>query len=150
MKRIFISLGSSIILSLPILVLAQFSGGSGGYLGSMIVYITGLLNSLVILLVSLSVVWFIWNVIKYAMSSEEDGKEKAKSQMIWGIIAITVTVSIWGIVAILRNTFGLNTNIGVPSSIDNMIPGVVSGNKANINNNPYVEDPGSADNTYGY
>lgn len=29
--------------------------------------------------------------------------------MIWGIIALTVMVSVWGLVAILGNTFNINT-----------------------------------------
>ena len=61
------------------------------------------------------------------MSSEEDGKEKAKSQMIHGIIALAVIVSLWGIVALLRNAFGVDGNDSVPSNISNMIPGGDSG-----------------------
>ena len=82
-----------------------------------------LLNRIVTFLIALAVVWFIWNVIRYAMSNEDDGKEKAKSQMIHGIIAIAVMVSIWGIVSLLRNAFGVESNNQLPSNINSMIPG---------------------------
>ena len=60
------------------------------------------------------------NLIK----GEEDGKEKAKSQMINGIVAIAVTVSLWGIVALLQTAFGVNTGNSAPTAdINNMIPG---------------------------
>ncbi|MEI6190951.1 MAG: hypothetical protein WCP24_01110 [bacterium] len=124
MKKIFISIGSLVSVALPSLVLAAGSNiGSGSYFGTLIKQAGELLQLVLIFLISLSVVWFIWNVIKYSMSGEEDGKEKAKSQMINGIIAIAVTVSVWGIVALLQGAFGVNTNNGAPDDINNMIPG---------------------------
>ena len=95
-----------------------------GYFSKLITGATDLLKDVLVFLIALAVVWFIWNVVKYAMSSEEDGKEKAKSQMINGIIAIAVIVSIWGIVAILQKSFGLG-GAEAPHSIgtlEGMIP----------------------------
>lgn len=123
MKKIFISLGSIVALGLPSLVLAA-DGVDTSYIDSAFTGATNLLNRAVIFLFSLAVVWFIWNVIGYAMSKEEDGKDKAKTQMIHGIIAIAVMVSIWGIVALLRGVFGVDSNNGAPtSSINSLIPG---------------------------
>ena len=125
MKKILISIGSVASLSLPSLVLAAASPkiGSGSYLGTLMTQASQLLQLVLVFLISLSVVWFIWNVVKYSMSSEEDGKEKAKSQMINGIIAIAVTVSLWGIVALLQNAFGLDGGNSAPTDINGMIPG---------------------------
>lgn len=122
MKKTLISISSIASLGLPMLVLA--APNLNGYMGTLITSGTSLLKSVLIFLVSLSVVWFIWNVIRYAMSAEEDGKEKAKQQMIWGIVAIAVTVSVWGIVGLLQSTFGLNGSNSAPSDINNMIPGI--------------------------
>jgi nicotinamide riboside transporter PnuC len=93
--------------ALPFMAMAQTVNPT--YLQSLVGSAKVLLDQLVVFLIALAVVWFIWNVIKYAMSNEEDGKEKAKNQMIWGIIAIAVIVSVWGLVAILQNIFGVNT-----------------------------------------
>ncbi len=81
-------------------------------------------SNLVVLLIGIAVVWFIWNVIKYTMSAEDADKTKAKDQMIRGIIAITVSVSIWGLVAILQTMF-ITNNTGTPSNTNlrGMIPG---------------------------
>lgn len=125
MKKILISSGSIVALALPYIVLAQDTV-QFGYFASIIKSVSSLLNGLVTLLIGLAVVWFIWNVIRYAMSEEEDGKDKARSQMVNGIIAIAVMVSIWGIVALLRNAFGVE-NSQIPNSIDSMIPGGSSG-----------------------
>jgi len=128
-KKILISLGSVISLGLPVIVMAAGQPNLNGYLGTAIGQGSGLLSSLVTLLLGLAVVWFIWNVIRYAMSNEDDGKEKAKSQMINGIIAIAVMVSIWGIVAILRGAFGVES--GSVPNVGNMIPTVSSGGSVN-------------------
>ena len=108
-------------LGLPVLAFAQ-NIGSGSYFGTLMTQAGELLQAILIFLIALAVVWFTWNVVRYTMSSEEDGKEKAKSQMVHGIIAIAVIVSIWGIVALLRITFGVE-NGAIPSDIGNMIPG---------------------------
>lgn len=132
MKKILISISSIVSLGLPSLVLAAGPNiGSGSYLGKLMTQIGQLLQLVLAVLISLAVVWFIWNVIKYSMSSEEDGKEKAKSQMINGIIAIAVTVSLWGIVGLLQDAFGLKTGNTVPNDINRMIPG--GSNAVNLN-----------------
>jgi hypothetical protein len=38
---------------------------------------------------------------------EETKKEKAKQYMLWGIIGLTVMVSVWGLVNILGDTFDI-------------------------------------------
>lgn len=93
--------------ALPFMAFAQTANPT--YISSLIGSAKGLLDQLVVFLIALAVVWFIWNVVRYAMSTDEDAKEKAKNQMILGIISIAVIVSIWGIVAILQNIFGVNT-----------------------------------------
>lgn len=121
MKKISICIILTVFLILPLFILAADVDTS---------YVTNLINGgltilsrLIFLLISLAVVWFIWNVIRYAMSEDESGKEKAKSQMIWGIIAIAVIVSVWGLVAILRGFFGVDVADTLPTGIGNMIPG---------------------------
>jgi len=63
------------------------------------------LKALFPLIVALAVVWFAWNIFKYVIASNEEDKGNAKQNMVWGIIAIFVMVSIWGLVAILQITF---------------------------------------------
>lgn len=65
-------------------------------------------QSLIPLLIAVAVVAFIWGVIIMVINPDnEDKKKQGKSFMIWGIIALFVIVSIWGLVALLSNTIGL-------------------------------------------
>ncbi len=102
-------------------VLAQ--SANSGYIVSIVDGATVILRRALIFLMALAVVWFIWNVIKYTMSEDEGEKEKAKGQMIWGVIAIAVSISVWGLVALLQVAFGLNEGASqFQGSLGNMIP----------------------------
>ncbi|MEI6190952.1 MAG: pilin [bacterium] len=105
MKKV-VKIVAGSLWALPFMAFAQ----NTNYISNLISDAQGLLDQLVVLLIALAVVWFIWNVIKYTMSEDEEGKGKAKSQMIWGVIAIAVIVSIWGLVAILQGIFGVSTD----------------------------------------
>ncbi|MFT5280903.1 MAG: uncharacterized membrane protein YidH (DUF202 family) [Flavobacteriaceae bacterium] len=102
-------------LLVPGLVFAQ-SGAStcdrgSGSLGTFVDYITCILSKGVVqLLIAIAVVVFIMGVIKYIMNAENPEKRtEGKNFMIYSIVAITVMVSVWGLVAILSNTvFGPN------------------------------------------
>ncbi len=91
---------------------------SGGKLGDLFNYATCIISTSVIpLLFVLATAIFVWGVVQYVINDQEEAKRaKGRSFMIWGIIALTVMVSIWGLVGILRNTFG----------IDNVLPQVKS------------------------
>ena len=100
MKRILATVFAS---ALPLMAFAQYNPSQG---------ITGLFGLLgywvklaLPLIISIAVVWFVWNVFQYAVAGDEDKKKEAKGQMIWGIVGIFVMVSVWGLVGILQSTF---------------------------------------------
>jgi hypothetical protein len=64
----------------------------------------GYFTALIPILVGLAVALFFWGIVKYLWSAAGDIKahEEGRKMMAWGVIAIFVMVSIWGIVAILQ------------------------------------------------
>ena len=50
---------------------------------------------------SLALLLFFWGVVKYIWS-EGQGRGDGKKIMVWGIIALFVMVSVWGIVTFLQ------------------------------------------------
>jgi hypothetical protein len=80
-------------------------------LGELFNYVTCIISSSVIpLIFALALAMFVWGVVQYVINTQDEAKrEKGKQFMIWGIIALTVMVCIWGLVAVLGNTFGINT-----------------------------------------
>lgn len=56
--------------------------------------------------------FFIWNIVQYIRFADNQAKRKEYRQsMIWGVIALFVMVSVWGIVAILGGIVGTETSV---------------------------------------
>lgn len=79
------------------------------------------------LLIGLAVVVFFYGLVKYINSGLGDAKsiQEARSLMIWGIIAITVMVSVWGIVKVVQTTFLGGSDFTSPPNVPQFgaIPG---------------------------
>jgi hypothetical protein len=69
-----------------------------------------LMKTIVPFLFTLATAAFIWGIIQFFLNPENEEKRKnGKSYMIWGIIALFVMISMWGLVGVLSNTFGVKT-----------------------------------------
>lgn len=63
---------------------------------------------IIILLMIVATVVFIYGVIKYILAGgSEQRKKEAQGMIIWGLIGLFILVAVWGLVAILENTFGI-------------------------------------------
>jgi hypothetical protein len=62
--------------------------------------------------------FFFWGLAKFIWGGAED-KAVAKNMLIWGVVALFVASSIWGIVYVLRDTFGVGNQTSIP------LPGAV-------------------------
>lgn len=58
---------------------------------------------------------FIWGVAEFIRNANNpEGRKKGQDHMIWGVLGIVIMVSVFGIINLLINTFGLSK-----SNIDN-------------------------------
>ncbi len=105
MKKVVKIVVGSVLGFLPALAFAETFKPT--YINSLFTGGKQILDNAVVFLIALAVCWFIWNVIRYTIAEDEEKKGEAKNQMIWGIIAIAVIVSIWGLVALLQSIFGV-------------------------------------------
>ena len=78
-------------------------------LGGIICQFQQLLNTIVPVLVSLGVVYFVWGVVQYVIADGEEAKKKGKDRIIYGVIGFAVIIGLWGLVNIVVNTFDLNS-----------------------------------------
>ncbi len=70
---------------------------------------------------AICLLYFFWGIAKYigvSAGSEEAAKE-GKRVMVWGVIALFVVSSIWGIISFIRSELGIpdkqNAPIGAPN-----------------------------------
>ena len=93
-------------MALPVLALAATT--DLGFFDTLITGVQGLVSTLVPLVIGLGLLFFIWGLVTYiAASGDEAAKEEGKRKMIWGIIALFVIVSVWGLVALLNQLTGV-------------------------------------------
>jgi hypothetical protein len=71
-----------------------------------------LIKSVVPFLFTLATAAFIWGIIQYFLNPDnEEKRKKGKEYLLWGVIGLFVMISIWGLVGVLSNTFGVKTLI---------------------------------------
>lgn len=61
----------------------------------------------------LALLFFFWGVAKY-IKNEGQGKDDGKKIMVWGVVALFVASSIWGLVYFIRLELGINQINTVP------------------------------------
>jgi len=112
MKKKLIVL-SGFVLGLPFLAFAENVPCQTGTLFGVLCTIGRVLNAIVPILVALGVVYFIWGVVSYVISSDEEAKKSGRDRIIFGIIGLAVIIGMWGLVNILGKTFGVESGSGV-------------------------------------
>lgn len=114
-KRLIVLLGLGLTLA-PFLAFAQGVAGQcysiDGGIPFVICKIGVILNTIIPILIVLGIVYFVWGVITYMISADEEQKEKGRDKIIYGIIGLVVIVGMWGLVRIVTSTFKLDNNIG--------------------------------------
>lgn len=78
-------------------------------------------NSILPLLFGIAFFFFLWNAFQFFIvkGATDDGREKARRLMLWGILAFVIMVSIWGIVNMFVFDLGLAYSFPlVPDYID--------------------------------
>lgn len=68
-----------------------------------------IIGSIIPFLITLATAAFIWGIIQYFLNPDnEEKRKKGKSFLLWGLIGLFVMISVWGLVGVLGNTFGIN------------------------------------------
>jgi hypothetical protein len=105
MKKIISFSFSIVVLSIPMVALAAPRN-----LKDVIQIFIDYLGYAIPLIFSLAIVAFLWGIAQYFFSMGEK-KEEARQLALWGIIALFVMISMWGLVRILSGTFQLETSV---------------------------------------
>jgi hypothetical protein len=98
------------LLFMPLLALAESVRSLEDLLGDRNRGLLKIFDLVVKVLIGAALVLFLYGVVKYISSGDnEEERKKGKDLIIYGIIGLFVMVSVWGLVNILAGTFELGT-----------------------------------------
>ena len=86
------------------------------YISSFFTQLSNVLEVAVPLGVSLAVVAFAWGLLVYVTAGGDEAKKSGRTIIVWGVGAIFLLVSVWGIVGLLRTMTGTVAESGSFSS----------------------------------
>lgn len=69
---------------------------------------TGIGNAIIGILIAIAVIFIIYNILMFIMKAGTDDAKTHRNGILWGVVGLAAILSIWGLVAILTNTFGTN------------------------------------------
>ncbi|MFA6445913.1 MAG: hypothetical protein WCW14_01530 [Candidatus Paceibacterota bacterium] len=107
-KNIFYKTTLFVAILLP---LVSFAAGDFKWLIKDV--IGGYINALVPAIFGIAIVLFLWGGVRF-MRADEKERIELRQFFLWGIIALAVMASVWGLVAFVQTTFGLD-NTSAPS-----------------------------------
>jgi len=98
----------SALLLVPALASAQL-----GNVDSLLRSIGRLIDIALPIVVGLALLGFFWGLALFIFAAGDEGKkDEAKSKMIWGIVALFVMVSVWGLVRFVGDALQIDQGEG--------------------------------------
>jgi len=88
--------------------------------------VSAIFSAIIPVLVAFGVLYFIWGMVQYFIADSEEAKKNGRDRIIYGIVGLAVIVSIWGLVAILNQTFGLGGANGLGAGQTPDLSGLVT------------------------
>ena len=107
----------ALIVSFLVVPLTSFAalGNISGLVGDF----GDIVNSIIPILFALALLGFFYGLVRYIFGKEDD-REAAKKTMLWGVIALFVMASVWGLVAFVQDAVGVDADSA--PDVGNLIP----------------------------
>ena len=114
MKKVLLTLSLAFV---PAVASAQQALGN---INNLVVSAGNILRSVIPILFVLALIVFFWGLIRFlTKADDEEAKANGRRLMVWGIIALFVMASVWGLVSFLGDAVGIDQGQDIPA-----VPGV--------------------------
>ncbi len=72
------------------------------------------LNPLIIMMFAVALLFFLYGVVEFIMNSDKsDERELGKNHIIWGVVGMFIMFSVYAILRMIENTFGITHNANI-------------------------------------
>lgn len=95
-----IKLSFLFFLLFPAVTLAQVGG-----LSSVLITLISIINRAIPVMLGIGLIVFFIGILRYSFSSNETVRSESRGLMVYGIVALFVMVSVWGLVNLLGTLF---------------------------------------------
>ena len=78
-------------------------------------FVSYIINPAILVIFTAGFFLFVWGLVQFVMDLNSGGEhEERKQPMLWGIVGMFVMASVYGIIALLDNTFDLGAFSSTP------------------------------------
>lgn len=125
MKQLFQSISVLALLLSPALAFAQ-----GGGIEVLIVRFGQIVGIATPIVAGLALLVFLWGLVKFIVKADdEEARTQGRQFMVWGVVALFVMASLWGIIFFIGFSLGIDTSGGsLPVPCFEGLPGCGAGN----------------------
>ncbi len=119
MKRVSVIFRVTTLAFLPIVASAQ-SNPNFGYFTNIIESFRNWVDLLIPFTIALGVLFFFYGLAKFILNAgDDDARTEGKKIMLWGLVALFVMASLWGILQWIGGIIGVDPGAGtfVPPSV---------------------------------
>lgn len=110
-KKIALTIGA---WALPLVSFAAL-----GNVDTLVGDIGNIVNKVIPIVFAIALLVFFWGLVKYIFGGAEN-KEGARSLMIWGVVALFIMASVWGLVKFIGEAVGVDQDAA--PDVDPLIP----------------------------
>lgn len=115
MKKAVIT--SLLVAGLPFIANAQELGN----IRDIVLALRNIIDILIPLVFALAILYFFWGLAQFILAAgDESAAASGRSKMIWGVVAIAVMASVWGLVYFLQDAFEIRREGAI--DVDVLIP----------------------------
>ena len=111
MKKLAFIVGA---LALPLTSFAAL-----GNIDTLVTDIGNIVNKIIPIIFAIALLGFFYGLVMYIFGKEDD-KAQSKKTMIWGVVALFVMASVWGLVSFIGTAVGVDQ--GSAPSVSPLIP----------------------------
>lgn len=80
-----------------------------------------IINPLLLVLMALAFLLFVYGLVEFLWNLNEGGENsEGKRHMVWGIVGLLIMISVYGIVALIDNTFGFGALSGQGPNVNSI------------------------------
>ncbi|MDE2078770.1 MAG: hypothetical protein KGI73_00090 [Patescibacteria group bacterium] len=130
-------LGAAVLAPFSVFALSYGSNGcTAGGACNLLTTIGGLISTATPIVVAFAVLGFFWGLAVYIFSAGSDKKKKeGRNIMIYGILALFIMLSVFGIISMLQNTLQIGSNYSNGNGGNIQIPYVDTSGTGSVNGN---------------